>query len=99
MSSQRSRLKPTVLVQFAKMGDSLLNHPPSDAHAANQAPVAMNLAVFLANRVTQIHAPPQPQKSQEKIPLVGTTRPNLPLPPHNPLIRLNAPDGKFQTAA
>jgi hypothetical protein len=42
-----------------------------------------------ANRVAQIHAPSQLQKSQKKIPLVGTTCPNLPLPPRNPLIRLN----------
>jgi hypothetical protein len=90
VSGQRSRLKPAVLVQFAEMRDGLLNHPPSDAHAPHQAPVAVNLAVFLANRVAQIHAPSPPQKSQKKIPLVGTTCPNLPLPPRNPLIPLNA---------
>jgi len=33
MSGQRSRLKPTVLVQFAQMRDGLLNYPPSNAHA------------------------------------------------------------------
>ena len=50
------RLEAALLVQFAKMGNRLLNHAPPDAHAAHQRPVTMDLAVLLACRVAQIHA-------------------------------------------
>ncbi len=47
------------LVQFSQMGDRLLNNPTANPHAANQAPIAVNLPVLPANRVAQIHAPKQ----------------------------------------
>jgi hypothetical protein len=49
---KRPRLNPTMLIKLTKMRNRLLNDTTSDAHAAHQAPIAMNLAVLLANRVT-----------------------------------------------
>src|SRR5262249_48176423 len=86
MAGQRPRLKPTVLIEFAEMRHGLLNDPPSNAHTAHQTPIAVDLAVLLANRVAQIHAPSQPPKSQKKIPKVGTTHPNHCQTLRNPLI-------------
>ena len=85
MARQRPRLKPSVLIELAKLRHRLLDHAPADAHAAHQAPVAVNLPVLLANRVAQVHAPSQPPPAPKKIPKVGTTRPNQPLAHHQPL--------------
>jgi hypothetical protein len=38
------------------MRHRLLDHTSPNAYAPHQAPVAMNLPVLLANRVTQVHA-------------------------------------------
>ena len=40
--------------------DRLLDHPPSNANAAHQAPITMNLPILLANRMAQVHAPSEP---------------------------------------
>jgi len=59
MPGQRSRLKPAMLVEFAKMCDGLLDDAAANAHAAHQTPIAMNLPVLTQRRVAQIHAPNQ----------------------------------------
>jgi hypothetical protein len=51
MPRQRPCFNATALVQLTKICDGLLNHPNADTNAANQAPIAMNLAVLLASRV------------------------------------------------
>ncbi len=73
---QRPRLDATVLIELAEMRHRLLNDATTNTNAAHQAPIAMNLAVLLANRVAQIHAPSKPPSQLKKIPKVGTTRPN-----------------------
>ena len=65
---QRARLNPPVLIELAKLRHRLLNHPPPDTNAAHQTPVAMNLAVLLANRVAQVHAPSEPTSAPRKYP-------------------------------
>ena len=64
---KRARLHPSVLIELAKVRHRLLDHPPSNAHAAHQAPIAMNLAVLLANRMAQVHAPSEPTAAPSKI--------------------------------
>jgi hypothetical protein len=59
MPRQRPCFNATALVQLTKMRDGLLNDPTTHTNAANQAPIAVNLAVLLASRVAQIHAPNQ----------------------------------------
>lgn len=54
---QRPCLHATLLVEFAELRHRLLNHPTTNAHAAHNAPIAMNLAVFAYRGVAQIHAP------------------------------------------
>src|SRR5271166_1501302 len=70
------------------MRDRLLDHPPPNPNAAHQGPIAMNLPVLLANRMTQVHASSEPTKGRQKSPKVVTTRSNPPRGPHNYLIRL-----------
>src|SRR5215471_12301735 len=70
------------------MRNHLLNHPPTHANAAHQAPIAMNLPVLLANRVAQIHAPSEANTLRKKIPKVVTTPANQFRSPPNQLIRL-----------
>jgi hypothetical protein len=48
-----------MFVKLSEMRHRLLNDAPANAHAANKAPIAMNLPVLLANRMAQIHAPNQ----------------------------------------
>jgi hypothetical protein len=50
-ANQRPRLHATALVKFAKMRHRLLNDATPDANAANQTPIAVDLPVFLANRM------------------------------------------------
>jgi hypothetical protein len=64
---KRARLNPSALGELAKLCDRLLDHPPSNPNAAHQAPIAMNLAVLLANRVAQVHAPSEPTAAPSKI--------------------------------
>jgi hypothetical protein len=72
---QSTRAHPPRFIQFAKMRDRLLNHAPPDPHRTHQPPSAMDLAVFLARRVAQIH-----EHASERTPIplargkVGTTR-------------------------
>ena len=76
MARQRPRLEAALLIQFAKMGNRLLNDTSADANAAHQAPIAMDLAVLPACRMTQIHAANHNRlAASEERPLVGTTRP------------------------
>jgi len=57
----------TVFVELAKVRHGLLYHPSADAHAAHQVPIAVDLAVILANRMAQVHAPPEsPPRLKEK---------------------------------
>ena len=44
------------LVKLTQMRHRLLNDPPSNSNAANQAPIAVDLPVLPARRVAQIHA-------------------------------------------
>jgi hypothetical protein len=59
MPPQRPRFKATTFIKFAEMRHRLLNDATPNPHAAHQTPIAMNLAVLLASRVAQIHAPNQ----------------------------------------
>src|SRR5713101_6571934 len=93
---KRSCLNASVLIELAKMRHRLLDDAPPDAHAAHQAPIAVNLPVLLANRVAQVHAPSDPPPKRKKIPKVVTTRSNHPRAPPNPLIRLAPPRAKSQ---
>src|SRR5208337_3227869 len=83
---QSARLDPSALVEFAKLRDRLLDHPPPNTNAAHQGPIAMNLAVLLANRMAQVHAPSEPTAALQKIPKVVTTRSNPPRRRCNSLI-------------
>jgi hypothetical protein len=65
---KRARLDSSALIELAKMRDRLLDHPPADPNAAHQAPIAMKLAVLLANRMAQVHAPFEPTTDPSKIP-------------------------------
>ena len=56
----------TVLIELAKMRHRLLNDAPADAHAAHQAPIAVNLPVLLANRMAQVHAPSEPDRAAKE---------------------------------
>src|SRR5215831_2535390 len=76
MTRQRPRLNSTLLIQFAQMRHCLLDDAPADTNTAHQPPVTVNLAVLLANRTAQIHAPSEPTAPPKKTPKVGTTRPN-----------------------
>jgi hypothetical protein len=50
-SRQLPRLNPAVLVEFATLRQRLLDDTTPDANAASQAPIAVSLSVFLANRL------------------------------------------------
>ena len=56
---KRACLDLAALIKLAEMCDRLLNDTPPDTHAAHQAPITVDLPVFLANHVAQIHAPSQ----------------------------------------
>jgi hypothetical protein len=56
----------TARIKFAEMRHRSLDDPPAMTLAAHEAPVAMRLAVLLANRVPQIHAPSQPTPKRSK---------------------------------
>ena len=62
-------------VEFSEVGDRLLHDLPADADGADQLPVPVDLPVFPARRVTQVHYPVyrarRPTKSTY---LVATTR-------------------------
>src|SRR6476620_11876866 len=77
-----------MLVELANMRHRLLDDTPTDAHAADQPPIAVDLPVLPPNRVAQIHAASEPHVKPKKIPKVGTTSPNQPSAQPNPLIRL-----------
>src|SRR6476659_4413763 len=91
---KRSRRNASVLIELAKMRHRLLDDAPPDTHATHQAPIAVNLAVLLTNRMAQVHAPSGPLPQRKKIPKVVTTRSNHPRAPSNPLIRLAPPRAK-----
>src|SRR5262249_42601906 len=93
---KNSRLNASVLIELTQMRHRLLDDASPDAHAAYQAPIAMNLSVLLANRVAQVHAPSEPRPQPKKIPKVVTTRSNHPRAPSNPLILLASPPAKPQ---
>src|SRR5216684_5737503 len=65
---KRSCLNASVLIELAKMRHRLLDDASPDAHAAHQAPIAVNLPVLLANRVAQVHAPSEPLRGERKYP-------------------------------
>src|SRR5262245_59471875 len=92
MPRQRPCLDPSMLVEFTKVRHRLLDHPLADPHAAHQAPVAVDLAVLLANRMAQVHAPPEPPPPQKKMPKVVTTRRRAPFRSPNPLIHKSCRD-------
>ena len=56
MPRQRLRLNTTTFIEFAEMRHRLLNDATTNSNAAHQTPIAMDLAVFRASRVAQIHA-------------------------------------------
>jgi hypothetical protein len=56
---QRPGFDAATLVEFAEMRHGLLNDATTNPNATHQTPIAMNLAVLLAGRVAQIHAPNQ----------------------------------------
>jgi len=85
---ERPRLNTSMLIELAKLRHRLLDHAPSDAHAPDQPPVAVDLPVLPANRVAQIHAASEPHPKPKKIPKVGTTWPNQPCALPKALIRL-----------
>ena len=64
---KRARFHPPALVELAEVRHCLLDHAPSNAHTAHQAPITMNLAVLLANRMAQVHAPSEPKAALSKI--------------------------------
>jgi hypothetical protein len=68
MTCKRARLNAPALIEFAQLSYRLLNHASADADAAHQAPITVNLPVFLANRVAQVHAPSEPACSKRKDP-------------------------------
>src|SRR3977135_2580753 len=74
---QRPCLHATLLIEFAELRHRLLNDPTTNTHAAHKAPIAMNLPILAYRGVAQIHAPELIRLvALQKIPLVGTTRPN-----------------------
>src|SRR5271165_1390342 len=62
---QRTRHKPALLIDLAEMRHRLLDHAPTHPDAAHQRPVAMDLAVLLACRVAQVHAPSESNSPAE----------------------------------
>src|SRR5580700_10110948 len=67
MLRKRACLEPTMLIKLAEMCHRLLNDTPPDAHAAHQTPIAVDFTVLLANRMAQVHAPPEsPSPQKEK---------------------------------
>ena len=67
-AGQRPRLNAAVLVEFAEMHYRLLDDTTPDTNAAYQAPIAVSLSIFLANRVAQVHAPSDHLGSERKYP-------------------------------
>ena len=53
---QRLCLNATLLIEFAELRHRLLNDPTTNAHAAHNTPIAMNLPVLAYRGVAQIHA-------------------------------------------
>src|SRR5437870_44152 len=71
---QRLRAGAPGRVQFTEMRDGLLNDLAADAHRADKAPVAVDLAVLPPRRVTEVHHPAYPSQWRTKsTKLVGTT--------------------------
>src|SRR2546427_624688 len=71
---QRLRAGAPGRVQFTEMRDGLLNDIAADAHRADKAPVAVDLAVLPPRRVTEVHHPAYPSQWRTKsTKLVGTT--------------------------
>ena len=88
---QCPRFDPPVLVKLAEMRHRLLNDATTDANAPHQPPIAVNLPVLPQCRVPQIHGGESNlTRRRQKIPLVGTTRPNPLLAPTQ-LIDLSEP--------
>src|SRR5262249_30381543 len=86
MPCERAGFDATMLVKLAEMRHRLLNDAPPNANAAHQAPIAVNLPILPQRRVPQIHgAESNLTRRRQKIPLVGTTRPNPLLAPTQPL--------------
>lgn len=56
MRGQRTCLQATLGVELAQLRDRTLNDAPPDAHALDQPPVAMALAVLASSRRAQVHA-------------------------------------------
>ena len=94
MPRERAGFDPPVLVKLAEMRNRLLDHPPTDTNASYKAPITVDLAVLLANRVAQVHAPSEPCPQTKKIPKVVTTRSNRLRAPANRLIALTPPQRK-----
>jgi len=55
-----------VLIELAELRHRLLNDATTDAHAAHQPPVTMDLAVLLARRVAQVHAAYQSRRQRKR---------------------------------
>jgi hypothetical protein len=66
MTRKLARLNASALIELAKMRYDLLDHAPAKAHAAHQAPITVNLPVFFANRMAQVHAPSERTCSKRK---------------------------------
>ena len=75
---QRARFEAAAFVEFAEMRNRLLDHSPPHPDAAHQRPVAMDLAVLLASRVAQVHAPSKSRPPAKEMAMVATTRPIRP---------------------
>ena len=68
MTRKFARLDASTLVELAKMRYDLLDHTPAEAHAAHQAPIAVDLSVLFANRMAQVHASSEQASSKRKYP-------------------------------
>lgn len=66
LARKRASRNASMLIQLAKMRHRLLNDTTTNTNAAHQPPITMNLPVFLANRVAQIHAPSEPAQSRKE---------------------------------
>jgi hypothetical protein len=60
---QRTRFEAALLIELTQMRHRLLDHPSTHPDAAHQRPVAMDLAVLLASRMAQVHAPSESNSS------------------------------------
>src|SRR5580704_584842 len=98
MLRERAGFDAAVLVKLAKMRHRLLNDASPDANTAHQTPIAVNLPSLAQCGVAQIHgAESNLTRRRQKIPLVGTTRPNLllaatqPIDLSDPLRQIDSP--------